>query len=154
MSATWRCDASAAGDDHGTFAFIQKNCVGCHNASVSSGGVDFSSLQKPGTFVQNREIWEHALAKLKAGEMPPPGAPKPPATAISATTQFLETEFKQQDSNIQADVGRVGARRLNKAEYNNTVRDLLGVDIEPAAEFPVDQAAYGFDNISDALGIS
>ena len=154
MSATWRCDASAAGDDHGTFAFIQKNCVGCHNASVSSGGVDFSSLQKPGTFVQNREIWEHALAKLKAGEMPPPGAPKPPPAAISATTRFLETEFKQQDGNIQADVGRVGARRLNKAEYNNTVRDLLGVDIEPAAEFPADQAAYGFDNISDALGIS
>ena len=154
MSATWRCDASAADDDHGTFAFVQKNCVGCHNASVSSGGVDFSSLQKPGTFVQNREIWEHALAKLKAGEMPPPGAPKPPAAAISATTRFLETEFKQQDGNIQADVGRVGARRLNKAEYNNTVRDLLGVDIEPAAEFPADQAAYGFDNISDALGIS
>jgi len=154
MSATWRCDASAAGDDHGIFAFVQKNCVGCHNASVSSGGVDFSSLQKPGTFVQNREIWEHALAKLKAGEMPPPGAPKPPPAAISATTRFLETEFKQQDGNIQADVGRVGARRLNKAEYNNTVRDLLGVDIEPAAEFPADQAAYGFDNISDALGIS
>ena len=154
MSATWRCDASAAADDNGTFAFVQKNCVGCHNSSVSSGGVDFSYLQKPGTFVQNREIWEHALAKLKAGEMPPPGAPKPPAAAISTTTRFLETEFKQQDSNIQADVGRVGARRLNKAEYNNTVRDLLGVDIEPAAEFPADQAAYGFDNISDALGIS
>ena len=78
MSATWRCDASAADDDHGTFAFVQKNCVGCHNASVSSGGVDFSSLQKPGTFVQNREIWEHALAKLKAGEMPPPGAEASP----------------------------------------------------------------------------
>ena len=154
MSATSRCEAATAGDDHGTFAFVKKNCVGCHNASVTSGGVDFSSLAKPGTFVQNREIWEHALAKLKAGEMPPPGAPKPPAADVSAATQFLEATFKQQDSSIRADVGRVGARRLNKAEYNNTVRDLLGVDIEPAADFPADQAAYGFDNISDALNIS
>jgi hypothetical protein len=116
--------------------------------------VDFSGLQKSGTFVQNREVWEHALAKLKAGEMPPPGAPRPPAADINATTQFLEAEFKQQDSSVRPDVGRVGARRLNKDEYNNTVRDLLGVDIEPAADFPADQAAYGFDDISDALNIS
>ncbi|HWD99433.1 MAG TPA: DUF1587 domain-containing protein, partial [Bryobacteraceae bacterium] len=153
MSAVSRCDASA-GDEHGTFAFVQKNCVGCHNASVTSGGIDFSSIQKPGTFVQNRELWEHALAKLKAGEMPPAGAPKPPAPDINATTQFLEAEFKQQDNSVRPDVGRVGARRLNKAEYNNTVRDLLGVDIEPAADFPADQAAYGFDDVSDALNIS
>ncbi len=118
------------------------------------GGVDFSANKTAATFVENRPVWERALAKLKAGEMPPPGMPKPPAADVAAVTQWLETEFARQDSTVKADAGRVAARRLNNTEYNNTIRDLLGVDIRPAADFPADQAAYGFDNVSDALNIS
>jgi cytochrome c553 len=146
--------ASGAAEERTTLAFVQKNCAGCHNASVSSGGIDFTATQKPETFVQNREIWERALAKLKAGEMPPAGAPKPPAAETTAVTKWLEAEFARQDSDVQADAGRVAARRLNKAEYNNTIRDLLGVNILPAADFPQEQAAFGFDNVSDALSMS
>jgi len=137
-----------------TLSFVQKNCVACHSSSVSSGGVDFTSAKQPDTFVQNREVWERALAKLKAGEMPPPGVPKPPAADTAAVTKWLDAEFTRQDAAIRADTGRVAARRLNKAEYNNTIRDLLGVNIEPADGFPQDQAAYGFDNVSDALNLS
>lgn len=137
-----------------TLAFIQKNCVACHNASVTSGGIDFTANKQPDTFVQNREVWERALAKLKAGEMPPPGIPKPPAADIAAVTKWLEAEFVRQDNAIKPDTGRVAARRLNKAEYNNTIRDLLGVNIQPADDFPADQAAYGFDDVSDALNMS
>ena len=86
--------------------------------------------------------------------MPPPGVPKPPAAETVSVTKWLEAEFARQDSLVQPDTGRVAARRLNNAEYNNTVRDLLGIDIRPAADFPADQAAFGFDNVSDALNLS
>ncbi len=86
--------------------------------------------------------------------MPPPGLPQPPPAAVTSVTGWLRSEFTRQDSLIQPDAGRVSARRLNRAEYNNTIRDLLGVDIRPADNFPADTAAYGFDNISDALFLS
>ncbi len=135
-------------------AFLQTNCKGCHNSANSSGGIDFSSYTDPNTFSVNREVWERVLSKVKAGEMPPPPLPKPPASDTSAATAWLEAEFARQDSTVQPDAGRVAARRLNRAEYNNTVRDLLGVAIQPADDFPQDQAAFGFDNISDALNLS
>ena len=134
-------------------AYVQKNCVTCHNANVTSGGVDFKSLSAADTFSANRDIWERALTRLKAGQMPPPGAPKPPAEEISAVTAWLESEFARQDASIKPEPGRAFARRLNRAEYNNTMRDLLGVDLHPADNSPADQAAYGFDDIADALNI-
>ena len=103
------------------------------------------------TFDENREIWERVVSKLKTGEMPPPGFPKPPATDVAAVTRWLEDEFARQDRAVKPDPGRITARRLNRAEYNNTLRDLLGVDLRPADNFPADEAAFGFDNISDAL---
>jgi len=66
----------------------------------------------------------------------------------------MESEFARQDRAVRPQAGRVNARRLNRAEYNNTIRDLLGIDIRPADNFPADTAAYGFDNISDALNLT
>ena len=146
--------SSSLADDGGTLAFIQKRCIACHNATVTSGGINLSAYQDPKTFAQNREIWERVLAKVKTGEMPPPPLPKPPADEIHTVTSWLESEFTRQDNAVVPDAGLVAARRLNRAEYNNTVRDLLGVDIHPGDDFPQDQAAFGFDNISDALNIS
>jgi mono/diheme cytochrome c family protein len=135
--------------------FVQANCNACHNASMASDGIDFTALSAGSkTFGADREVWERVLTKLKAGEMPPPGLPKPPAADTAAVTTFLESEFARQDAAIKPEPGRVSARRLNRAEYNDTVRDLLGVDIHPADSFPADQAAFGFDDISDALSIN
>ena len=106
------------------------------------------------TFDDDREIWEKVVEKLKPGQMPPPGVPPPPAEIATAVTRWLESEFARQDRLVKPDAGRVTARRLNRAEYNNTIRDLLGVDIRPADNFPGGQAAFGFDNISDALNLS
>lgn len=136
------------------FAFVQKSCVGCHNASVKSGDVDLKSLQTAKTFDQDREIWEKVVDKLKTGQMPPPGAPRPPEAATKSVTHWLETEFDRLDRMVKPEAGRVTARRLNRAEYNNTIRDLLGIDIRPADSFPADTAAFGFDNISDALNLT
>jgi Protein of unknown function (DUF1592)/Protein of unknown function (DUF1588)/Protein of unknown function (DUF1587)/Protein of unknown function (DUF1595)/Protein of unknown function (DUF1585) len=134
--------------------FVHTHCNACHNGKVTSGGVDFASLPPAKTFAANREIWERALVRLKAGEMPPPGVPGPPAADTAAVITFLESEFTRQDAAVKPEPGRVSARRLNRAEYNNTLRDLLGVDIHPADNFPADQAAFGFDDISDALSIN
>jgi hypothetical protein len=136
------------------FALVQKSCAGCHNASVKSGDVDLATLRTARTFEDDREIWEKVVEKLKLGQMPPPGLPRPAPETITAVTRWLESEFARQDRAIKPEPGRVAARRLNRAEYNNTIRDLLGIDIRPADNFPADTAAHGFDNISDALNLS
>jgi hypothetical protein len=136
------------------FGFVQKNCVSCHNAKVTSGDVNLAGSKDPKTFDENREIWEKVVSKLKTNEMPPPGLPRPPAAEVATVTKWLHGEFARQDRAVRPDAGRVTARRLNRAEYNNTIRDLLGVDIRPADNFPQDESAFGFDNISDALNLS
>ncbi|MEO8126905.1 MAG: DUF1592 domain-containing protein [Bryobacteraceae bacterium] len=146
--------SSLSAEPSEVFAFVQKSCVGCHNASVKSGDVDLKSLHSANTFDQDREIWEKVVDKLKTGQMPPPGVPHPPEAATKSVTHWIETEFDRLDRAVKPEAGRVTARRLNKAEYNDTMRDLLGVDIHPAERFPADNAAYGFDNISDALNLT
>ncbi|HLX45425.1 MAG TPA: DUF1592 domain-containing protein [Bryobacteraceae bacterium] len=154
MLAFASCAFAAPFEEAGLHAFVKAHCNACHNEKVSLGGVNLSSYTDAKTFVENRGVWERVLTKLQAGEMPPPGAPKPSASDVAAVTGWLDSEFSRQDRAIKPDPGRVAARRVNRAEYNNTVRDLLGVDIHPADDFPQDQAAFGFDDISDALNMS
>ncbi|MBI4905510.1 MAG: DUF1592 domain-containing protein [Acidobacteria bacterium] len=134
--------------------FVKQRCVACHNSAVKSGDIDLKSLNAAGTFHADREIWEKVVERLKTGQMPPPGTPKPSPDTVLGVTRWLEGEFARQDRMVKPDAGRVTARRLNRAEYNNTIRDLLGIDIRPADNFPADTAAFGFDNISDALSLS
>ena len=152
VSSAWIAPAYA--DESLVRAFVTANCNVCHNEKISSGGVNFSRYLDSETFVENRQVWERVLAKVKAGEMPPPSVLKPAAEDVAAVTTWLAGEFARQDSSIKPETGHVAARRLNRAEYNNTVRDLLGVDIHPADDFPADQAAFGFDDIGDALNMS
>ena len=143
-----------AAEPRDVFAFVQANCAACHNASLKSGDIDLVSLQFPKTFEEDREIWSKVVGKLKLGQMPPAGLPRPPAEMVAAVIRWIDSEFSRQDRLIRPEPGRVSARRLNRAEYNNTIRDLLAVDIRPADNFPADTAAFGFDNISDALHLS
>jgi len=136
------------------FAYVKKNCVACHNSTASNGDVNLAAFDTARSFDENRETWERVVSKIKTGEMPPPPMKKPPAADNLAITKYLESEFARQDRTAKPDPGRVTARRLNRTEYNNTVRDLLAVDIRPADDFPNDEAAFGFDNISDALTLS
>ncbi len=156
LSACCAATCVAAGPD--VLGFIQTNCMACHSAAIRSGDMNLEAAVAPktasGTFSADRETWERVLAKLKAGEMPPPGIPRPPAADFDAVIHWLESEFARQDLAIKPEAGAVPARRLNRAEYNNTVRDLLGVDLRPADNFPQDNAAFGFDNNGDALRLS
>src|SRR5579864_9100670 len=134
--------------------FLKTNCFLCHNAKLKVGGLNLETYHTSKAALRDREVWEKVEQKLRNGQMPPKGRPVPPAEQVSAVTGWLDVQFARLDRNIKPDPGRVTARRLNRVEYNNTVRDLVGVDFKPAADFPADDSGYGFDNIGDVLSLS
>jgi hypothetical protein len=125
---------------------LQKYCVSCHSGAMPKGGVNLAA-----TTLTDRDLLERAIAKIKSGEMPPRPLPRPNA---DPAIRYLESEWAREDRRRPLEPGRVTVRRLNRHEYNNTVRDLLGVDVKPADEFPADDSGYGFDNIADVLSLS
>ena len=130
---------------------LAKSCYGCHNAKVKTGDVDIQSLNGAPSVAKHADLWEKISAKMRSGEMPPKGLPRPAQSDIATVAKWVEEQIEAVEKSTPADPGRVTARRLNRAEYNNTIRDLLGVDTRPADEFPQDDAGYGFDNIGDVL---
>jgi hypothetical protein len=134
--------------------FLEANCLLCHNATLKVGGLSLEGYTNTREALKDRERWEKVIQKLRTGQMPPKGRPAPAAEQVVEVTHWFETEFARMDRNMKPDPGRVTARRLNRVEYNNTIRDLLGVDFKPAADFPPDDSGYGFDNIGDVLSLS
>ena len=123
---------------------LSKHCVACHGDKLKTANVN---LEHPD---DSTALWEKVLDRLNTGRMPPPGVAAMPKSEKATVTSWIE---KSLGPNSGA-AGRVTARRLNRVEYNNTVRDLLGVALHPADEFPLDDAGYGFDNIGDVLSVS
>ncbi len=134
--------------------FFVKNCYACHNDKLTSGGLNLKAFQTTQSVLDDREHWETVVEKLKAGAMPPKGVPRPDPAQVALVTKWFENEFAQADRHIKPDPGRVTARRLNRVEYDNTIRDLFGVNFKPADDFPADDYGYGFDNIGDVLSLS
>jgi mono/diheme cytochrome c family protein len=130
--------------------FFAQHCHACHNPKLNNGGLNLEAYTSATLFSQDRDESEKILKKLQAGEMPPKGLPRPGTEELKVVTTWIETDLDR----TRIDSGRVLARRLNRVEYNNTVRDLLGVDVRPADDFPQDDSAYGFDNIAQALSVS
>jgi mono/diheme cytochrome c family protein len=133
-------------------ALVDQYCVMCHNqkaltAGLSLEGIDFSN---PGA---NASILERVLRKVRSGEMPPAGLPRPEAAASAAFVQSLE-EGLDRASAANPNPGRPAVHRLNRAEYSNAIRDVLALDIQPGDSLPVDDSGYGFDNIGDVLSFS
>ncbi len=134
--------------------FLAKNCYGCHSAKAKVAGLNLQAYSGATSLAENREMWETVLRRLKAGEMPPKPLPRPNPQELHIVTNWMESEFDSIDQAAKPEAGRVTARRLNKAEYDNTIRDLLALNIDPAADFPQDDSGYGFDNIGDVLSLS
>ena len=135
---------------------ITKYCATCHNersrtAATASGvvldPVDFSRV------VENGEMWEKVIRKLRAGAMPPAGMPRPDAAAHDALVSFLETTLDRAAAS-RPHPGRPSPHRLNRAEYANAIRDLLALEVDPATLLPPDDSADGFDNNADVLSVS
>ncbi len=152
--APYACFAADTSFEKGIEPFLKSHCVTCHNAKLKVGGLSLEDYRDAKSALKDREVWEKVVQKLRTGQMPPKGMPVPPAEQIASVTGWFEAQFARLDRNMKPDPGRVTARRLNRVEYNNTIRDLLGVDFKPAADFPADDSGYGFDNIGDVLSLS
>ena len=134
--------------------FLTQYCIACHQSSSASAGLNLTPFLSAASLSKDPEIWQHIVLKVRTGLMPPPGSPHADAAKTKAFSGWLAGELDRLERQQKPESGRVTARRLNRAEYNNTVRDLLGVDTKPADDFPQDDSGYGFDNIGDVLSLS
>jgi hypothetical protein len=136
---------------------LSKSCLGCHNDRARMGSLSLQSYVDGAAPLPHPEVWQKVLNKLAAGEMPPRNAPPVAPAELAAVIAWIKSVPGVSDTTLVAtagSAGRVTARRLNRVEYNNTIRDLLGVAARPADQFPVDDSGYGFDNNGDVLSVS
>jgi mono/diheme cytochrome c family protein len=146
--------ASTTGFDTIVKPFLAENCFPCHGEKKHKKELNFQSFTSAQTLIDDRERWEDVVLRLRHREMPPDDEPQPPEHQRQAVAAWIAKELARIDRLTPPDPGRVTARRLNRAEYDNTIRDLLGVDLHPADDFPQDDSGYGFDNIADVLSLS
>ncbi len=131
---------------------LEQYCASCHNFDDYAGGIDFS-FSTPATVAEEAEIFELALKKLRNSVMPPPSQQQP---SEEQRWRFISALENALDSHAAAhpNPGRVGLRRLNRTEYVNAVRDILGVELDPELVLPKDDNSDGFDNMANVLKIS
>jgi hypothetical protein len=135
--------------------FLSAYCVTCHSGSAAAAQLDLRQYTTLDAVVRDYPRWNLVLEKLTAGQMPPKPMKQPPAEARQAVIDWVQAVRAEEARKNAGDPGPVLARRLSNAEYNYTIRDLTGVDMRPAREFPVDPAnTAGFDNSGDSLAMS
>lgn len=134
--------------------FLTKYCNSCHNSDKNAGGMALDVYLSAAHAKKDRKAWDAVARVVAAGEMPPKKSKVQPTAAEKAEiASWVEGKLLKVDCTAPKDPGRVTLRRLNRAEYNNTIRDLCGVDFRPADDFPADDVGYGFDNIGDVLSL-
>jgi hypothetical protein len=131
---------------------LGRYCYGCHGEK-KKGDLDLRVYTDERSTAGARRVFEKVLKNLQAHEMPPENKPQPTPAERDLITTWVASCFFPCDC-AHPDPGRVTIRRLNRAEYNNTIRDLVGADLKPADDFPADDSGYGFDNIGDVLSLS
>jgi len=133
-------------------SLVKQYCAGCHNDHLKSGGFSFSTVD-PAHPEQNAEQSEKVIRKLRAGMMPPAGMPRPERATLDNFAASLENAIDavaQKNPNP----GRPALHRLNRAEYVNSVHDLLDLDVDAEDLLPADDMSHGFDNMAEVLTIS
>src|SRR5438067_10422104 len=133
-------------------ALIDQYCVTCHNQRTKTAGLTLDRMD-PAHVAQDREAWEKVVRKLRAGMMPPQGMPRPNDATYEALTLALESELDRAAA-AQPKLSIPGVHRLNRTEYTNAIRELVGLDIDPAVYLPADDSSYGFDNVESGLQVS
>ena len=131
---------------------LGKYCYGCHGETKQKADLSLQAYENLAAVLTNRPVWERVLHNVQTREMPPENKAQPTEAERELITQWIEAEVLNFDCD-SPDPGRVTLRRLNRAEYNNTIRDLLGIDFHPAEDFPTDDTGYGFDNNGDVLSL-
>jgi hypothetical protein len=133
-------------------ALLDHYCVTCHNQKAKTANLTFDTMDL--THVgQDAAVWERAVRKLRGGMMPPPGMPRPDPATVNSFVSFLEASLDQA-ALAAPNPGSVALHRLNRAEYQNAMKDVLGVDVDAAALLPRDDISNGLDNIANVLKVS
>lgn len=130
---------------------LAKYCINCHGDKKPKGGVNLAKLTDESSLAASQKVWQLVVENVESGDMPPEGKPKPTKAEVELLTGWIDSRMEKLDCGKESDPGRVTLRRLNRSEYNNTIRDLFGIDFRPAEDFPSDDVGYGFDNIGDVL---
>ena len=136
---------------------MREFCYGCHGEQKSKGDIKFEGLATIAEIMASAESWELAREMVQTGEMPPEDEPSPSDLQRLILVQWMDDALEYTPADGAIDPGWFTIHRLNKAEYRNTLRDLLGIDpaaVDLAADLPPDDTGYGFDNIADVLIMS
>jgi cytochrome c551/c552 len=133
-------------------AVFDKYCVTCHNQRLKTAGLALDALDLA-QIGERADIWEKVVRKIRTGAMPPVGRPRPDKAVSGQVASWLEAALDRAALE-HPNPGRPTLHRLNRVEYTNAIRDILALEIDPAALLPPDNAAYGFDNNADALSLS
>ena len=136
--------------------FVAEHCAACHGARLRTVGLDLEALVSSETPNDDLDTWARVLGRINSGQMPPPGRPRPSSDEVDTVASSIDALLTGAGYRDQTapDPGRVTVRRLNRVEYANTIRSLLGVSGDWASDFPLDDAGYGFDNNGDVLSVS
>jgi hypothetical protein len=134
--------------------FLERHCVSCHSGPLPQGQLSLAGLASAEDAGRRGVPWRRLRDRVARGEMPPQGSLRPSPGARTAFLDRVAAYVAPVDpGDAGASPGRVTLRRLNRREYENTVRDLLGVDVRADALFPADDVGYGFDNVGDVLSL-
>lgn len=143
-------DIVAVGRASDAAAVLERYCIDCHNSVDWTGEISLETVD-PRRVHENPDVWERAVAQLRTRMMPPADAARPVPATYEALAAWIENEL---DRTASVNPGLPALRRLNRAEYANSIRDLLDLEIDVASLLPPDDSAFGFDNIGELLVVS
>ncbi|MCA9127950.1 MAG: DUF1592 domain-containing protein [Planctomycetales bacterium] len=130
---------------------LSKHCFECHTGADADAGLALNHFDTSFSFLKGRDVWEKAIQKLRIHEMPPPADSQLGEADRQRLLLWITETIEEFECGLTPMPGRVTLRRLNAREYQNTIRDLLGIMYTPATSFPGDDVGFGFDNIGDVL---
>ena len=152
-------DADEPAADAATFQknirpLLQKHCFRCHGKKVQKAKFRLDRLGPDMSKEKSAMLWHELINRVNGGEMPPKKEPRLAPTELNQLNNWVTRELKRVQLTSKDSTSRIVLRRLNRQEYNNTIRDLVGVPFEAGADFPADPVSHGFDNVGAALSIS
>lgn len=132
---------------------VARFCAPCHAGKSASGGLDLARFRTERSVIENPDVWVKVVANLEGGHMPPKGSPRPPKAQADRLITWVRAALAAAGCDLR-EPGRVTIRRLNRTEYDHTIRDLLALEVHASKDFPSDDIGYGFDNNGDVLSLS
>lgn len=134
--------------------FLKQHCLACHSGAEPKAELSLAEFRDDASVLKKQKLWDNVIGMVETGGMPPEDRPQPTVEQREAFLRAVRAVFQRAARDAKPDPGRVTMRRLNRTEYRNTIRDLVGVDFDPTEDFPSDDIGHGFDNIGDVLTMS